>query len=88
MRSPNQVTLILPDDDRDDAIGRIRFARVGWPKYGKCVGSEDRQYDHSYRERFVRFHKKRSSGVESVSTRHPEDSPMPLKGRWRLPLWS
>ena len=87
MRSPNHVMPIFPDDDRDDAIRWVRLARVSWPKDRKCVRGEDRQYDHRYRERFVRFHKKRSSCVESVSTRHPEDFPMLLKGIFRLPLW-
>ena len=43
LRSPNQVMLILPDDDRDDAIGWVRFARVGRPKHRKRIRSEDRQ---------------------------------------------
>ena len=49
---------IFPDDDCDDAIGRVRFTRVGWPKHGKRVGSEDRQYDHRYYQTVVRFHVK------------------------------
>jgi len=48
--------LILTDDDRNDPIGRRRFARVGGPKHRKRVGSENRQYDHRYREGFVRVH--------------------------------
>ena len=47
---------IFPDDDGDDAIGRVRFTRVGWPKDGKRVRSEDRQYDQRYHQRIVRFH--------------------------------
>jgi len=37
MRSLNQVNPIFPADDRFDAIGRVRFTRVGWPKDRKCV---------------------------------------------------
>ena len=58
MRSPNQVMPIFRDDDRDDAIGRVRFTRVGWPKDRKCVRSEGRQYDHRYHHKIVRFHAK------------------------------
>ena len=39
MRSPNQVMPIFSDDDCDDAIGRVRFTRVVWPKHGKRVQS-------------------------------------------------
>jgi hypothetical protein len=63
MRSSNQVVRIFPDDNRDDAVRRVRFARVGWPKDRKRVGGKDRQYDHRYREGFVRFHEKRSASV-------------------------
>jgi hypothetical protein len=52
MRSQQQV---IPADDRDDAIGRVRFTRVGWPKDRKCVRSEGRQYDHRYHHKIVRF---------------------------------
>jgi hypothetical protein len=62
MRSPHQVMPILTDDDdRNDVIGRRRFARVGWPKHRERVGSEDRQYDHRYHQRNVRFHAKKST---------------------------
>jgi len=37
MCSLNQVNPIFPADDRYDAIGRVRFTRVGWPKDRKCV---------------------------------------------------
>jgi hypothetical protein len=47
---------LLPD--YDDAIGRVRFARVGWPKERKRVRSEDRQCDHRYHKGTVRFHAK------------------------------
>jgi len=62
---------ILTDDDRNDAIGRRRFARVGGPKHRERVGSEDRQYDHRYHETVVRFHTKnlrtRSIGCHDAS---------------------
>ena len=49
---------ILTDDDRNDAIGRRRFARVRWPEHRKRVGSEDRQYDRRYHQTVIRFHAK------------------------------
>src|SRR4029077_830300 len=58
MRSQQQVMSIFPADDRYDAIGRVRFTRVGRPKDRKCVRSEGRQYDHRYHHKIVRFHAK------------------------------
>jgi hypothetical protein len=91
MRSPNQVMPILPDDDRDDAIGRVRFARVDWPNDGKRVRSEDRQHDHRYRERFVHFHKETfvlrligcydaSVGFYDAAKGHTATPPLGLRG--------
>ena len=42
--------------DYDDAIGRVRFVGVGRAKYRKRVRGEDRQKDHRYHQRTVRFH--------------------------------
>jgi selenoprotein W-related protein len=56
---------VLTDDDRNDAIGRRRFARVGWPKHRERVGREDRQYDHRYHQTVVRFHAK-NLGARSI----------------------
>jgi hypothetical protein len=45
--------------DYDDAIGRVRFAGVGRPKYRKRVRCEDRYEDRRYRKGTARFHAKR-----------------------------
>jgi hypothetical protein len=44
--------------DYDDAIGRVRFAGVGRPKYRKRVRCEDRYEDRRYRKGTARFHAK------------------------------
>src|SRR6266699_1202865 len=45
--------------DYDGAIGRVRFAGVGRPKYRKRVRCEDRYEDRRYRKGTARFHAKR-----------------------------
>ena len=76
---------IFPDDDCDDAIGRVRFTRVGWPKDGKRVRSEDRQCDHRYHQRIVRFHRENYGRVQSVAMTRPEDFPLLPKGGLGFP---
>src|SRR5260370_14365962 len=56
---------LLPVDDRDNVIGRVRFAGVGRPDYRKRVRSEDRYEDRVHHKGTVCFHAK-SVPVRSI----------------------